>query len=156
MSEEIWSKPEIVTWTQIILDSYHKLIGKELIERKTSAIERSRTLYFAPFVVVSHGTQTNPIFNYGNQTALNLWEVSWDVFTKTPSRQPVEPMEREERERMLMQVNTQGFIDNYRGIRISNTGRRFSIENTVVWNLIDAKGDRCGQAATFSEWDYLS
>ncbi len=156
MSEEIWSKPEIVSWTQLILNSYHRIVGGELIERKTSAFEQSRTLYFAPFVVVSHGTQTDPILNYGNQTALNLWEMSWDVFTKTPSRLTAEEMNREEREQMLMQVNTQGFIDNYRGIRIASTGKRFYIEKGIVWNLIDSTRNYCGQAATFAEWNYLS
>jgi MEKHLA domain len=156
MSEEIWSKPEIVTWTQIILDSYHKLIGEELCDRKTSAIAQSKTLYFAPFVLVSHGNQTDPIFNYGNQTALKLWEMSWEVLTQTPSRLTAEPMNREERQQMLKQVNERGFVDNYRGMRISSTGKRFYIEKTTIWNLIDSTGNYCGQAATYTEWNYLS
>jgi hypothetical protein len=164
MCEAIWSKPEIVTWTQVVLNSYHRLMGEELIEREAKAIalgagdaiEQSKTLYLAPFALVSHGTETDPILNYGNQTALKLWEMSWEVLTKTPSRLTAEPMNREERQQMLMQVNERGFIDNYRGVRISSTGKRFYLKKAIVWNLTDSAGKHCGQAATFSEWDYLS
>jgi hypothetical protein len=48
-----------------------------------------------------------------------------------------------------------GFIDDYRGIRISASGRRFEIRSAVVWNVIDQTGAHWGQAATFSHWDYL-
>jgi hypothetical protein len=32
-------------------------------------------LFEAPFVVVSHGIEANPILNYGNKKALTLWEL---------------------------------------------------------------------------------
>jgi hypothetical protein len=46
-------------------------------------------------------------------------------------------------------------VDNYSGIRISASGRRFRIENATVWNLADAGGRIHGQAATFHHWTYL-
>jgi hypothetical protein len=156
MSEVVWQKPEIVAWTQIILNSYRKFVGSELIERTGEAIEQSKNLYFASVVVVSHGTQADPILNYGNQTALDLWEMSWDILTQTSSRLTAEPMNREERQQMLLTVENQGFIDNYRGVRISSTGKRFYIEQATVWNLIDAQAKYCGQAAKFSRWNFLT
>ena len=51
---------------------------------------------------------------------------------------------------LLDRVTSSGFIDDYAGIRISAKGRRFRIENAIVWNLIDADGVRHGQAATFA------
>ena len=45
-----------------------------------------------------------------------------------------------------------GFMSGYRGVRIAKSGRRFIIEDGVVWELIDAHGTRHGQAATFSSW----
>ncbi len=54
-----------------------------------------------------------------------------------------------------MQVTRKGFIDDYRGIRISKTGRRFLIDNATVWNLLDENGAHYGQAATFSAWKYV-
>ena len=41
----------------------------------------------------------------------------------------------------------QGFIRDYAGVRIAASGRRFRIDDAVVWNLVDADGVRHGQAA---------
>ena len=56
---------------------------------------------------------------------------------------------------MLAQVANQGYTDNYSGVRISSTGRRFLIEKTIIWNLTDESGNSCGQAATFPNWNFL-
>jgi hypothetical protein len=53
-------------------------------------------------------------------------------------------------------VASQGFIDNYQGVRISNSGQRFMIDQAIVWNLTDPAGNYCGQAATFDQWQYLN
>ncbi|MEA3642760.1 MAG: MEKHLA domain-containing protein [Lamprobacter sp.] len=47
-------------------------------------------------------------------------------------------------------VAERGFIDDYRGVRVSASGRRFMIEQASVWNLTDAQGRPAGQAATFA------
>lgn len=105
--------------------------------------------------MVSHGTEVDPIFNYGNRVALELWEMDWQIFTQTPSRYTVKPMEQSEREHLLQQAREKGFIDNYQGIRISSTGRRFKIQNVVLWDVLDEAGDRVGQAATFDHWEFI-
>jgi len=99
--------------------------------------------------------EADPILNYGNQAALNLWELSWEYLLTTPSRLTAEADDRAERERMLMQARAKGYYDGYRGVRISSTGRRFLVEQAVIWNVIDPAGHRIGQAATFSQWSYL-
>jgi hypothetical protein len=81
--------------------------------------------------------------------------MSWEEFTKMPSRLTAEPMERGERARLLKEVSRKGFMEGYQGVRISKTGRRFRVQKAVVWNLIDRQGRYCGQAATFSRWTYL-
>jgi hypothetical protein len=156
MSEKIWQKPKIVFWSQILLESYEKLLKQPLMERKGDPSEQAKALFFAPFVVVSHGTESDPILNYGNQIALDLWEMSWEDLTQTPSRLTAEPINRQERERLLDRARQQGFVDNYRGIRISKTQKRFLIENAIVWNLTSDRGEPCGQAATFSDWSFLA
>jgi hypothetical protein len=60
-----------------------------------------------------------------------------------------------ERARMLAQAQTQGFIDDYKGVRISGTGKRFLVEQAIVWNVVGAEGEQIGQAATFSRWTFL-
>jgi hypothetical protein len=117
--------------------------------------EQSEALFVAPFVVVSHGTEPDPILNYGNQAALDLWEMTWERLICMPSRQTAEPVNQEERARMLRQVEAQGYYDRYRGVRISATGRRFLVEEAIVWTVMDEQGLRLGQAATFSRWSRL-
>ena len=92
---------------------------------------------------------------YGNAKALALWEMSLATLTSSPSRLTAEPVAREERQRLLDTVKAKGFIDDYRGVRISSTGKRLEILQAVVWEVYDAQGVRRGQAATFSEWKDL-
>jgi hypothetical protein len=152
---EIIQKPEFVAHTQILLNSFRRWTGRELFERGGTPEEEARRLAAAPFVVVAHGTESDPVLNYANATALKLWAMSWEQFTRTPSRLTAEPLHRDERARLMAQVTAHGFIDNYRGVRIASTGQRFMIEQAIVWNLIDAQEKYVGQAATFSSWQNL-
>jgi len=118
-----------------------------------AATEQSVAAFFiAPFAVVPHGVASDPVFSYGNCTALPLFELSWQQFVKLPSRRSAEPLERE---RLLAAVSAQGFIDDYSGVRISATGKCFRIERATVWNLVDEDGTHCGQAACFAAWTVL-
>lgn len=154
MYEEIWKQPQIVLWSQILLNSYEKRLKQPLIE-KDEPLVQAKALFFAPFIVVSHGTQNDPILNYGNQMALKLWEMTWDELIAMPSRLTAEPIARQEREKMLALAARQGYIDNYSGIRIAKSGKRFLIEEAIIWNLTDPQEQACGQAATFSKWSFL-
>lgn len=100
--------------------------------------------------MVAHGTQDDPVFFFGNRAALMAFESDVAAFNAMPSRLSAEAPLREERQALLDRVSAHGFIDDYAGVRISATGRRFRIENAIVWNLIDADGVRRGQAATFA------
>jgi hypothetical protein len=64
-------------------------------------------------------------------------------------------MNQAERAHMLARAQEQGFIDDYRGVRISGTGKRFLVEQAIVWNVVGAEGEQIGQAATFSKWKLL-
>ena len=154
-SIQIWRRPEVIEWSQWLLDSYRQCVGRELMQRVSGAEAQAHVLFTAPIVVVSHGTQDDPILNYGSQLALTLWEMTWEQLVQTPSRLTAEPMNRAEREWMLERARAQGYLDNYQGIRISSSGRRFLIERAMVWNVVDQAGRRQGQAATFSRWTFL-
>jgi hypothetical protein len=137
-----------------MVNSYHYFTGKKLIAYN-SENELAEKLYHAPFALVSHGIQQDPIFIYGNLTAQTLWEMNWDEFTCLPSRLSAEPMRREEREKLLSQVAQHGFAENYEGIRISKSGKRFWIKDVTVWNLIDQNKNRIGQSAMYSKWEFI-
>jgi hypothetical protein len=155
VADYIWAQASIIAWTQRLLDSFHRWTGRDLLVRDGNISEQARRLFSAPFVVVSHGLEADPILNYGNQTALDLWEMTWEQLTSTPSRQTAEPVNQAERARLLGIVEEQGYFDRYRGVRISSTGRRFLVEEAIVWNVIDEQERRIGQAATFARWTRL-
>ena len=138
-----------------IRNSYRQLLLKELIPDIQSDEEFARQLFYAPFALVSHDTQSDPVFNYANLKALELFELSWEDFTCLPSRLSAESVNQAERERLLAEVTEKGYIDHYQGVRISSTGKRFLINNAVVWNLIDKNQDIKGQAAWFDQWAFL-
>ncbi len=150
-----WQEDNWIEQSQILLNSYRQFLDEELISRNGLDEDQSRAMFEAPFVVVSHGTQDDPILNYGNEVALNLWEMDIETLLQTPSRMTAEPVHRDERARLLERTLRDGFVDDYRGIRIASSGRRFLIEKAIVWNLINDAGDRVGQAATFSDWVFL-
>jgi hypothetical protein len=145
-------------WTRhsaLLLRSYRNLTGRELIAPGGGGEAEAERLLAAPFVVVSHGIEPDPLLNYGNRVALALWEMSPAALMATPSRLTAEPMQREARERLLEQVALEGFASGYEGVRISATGRRFRISGTTVWNVIDEADRPAGQAATFARWTFL-
>jgi hypothetical protein len=114
---------------------------------------QARELFYAPFVVLSHDTAA--VLNYANKAGLDLFELTWKELIALPSRQTAEPSEQAERERLLATVAKQGYIDHYRGVRITKGGRRFLIERATVWNLLNDQGAYYGQAAMFSQWEFL-
>ncbi len=138
-----------------LLRSHHRWTGRHLIEPSGDSAADALSLFEAPFVVVSGGVEEDQMLNYANLAALDLWEMDWETLVKTPSRLTAEPMHRDERAVFLRRVRESGFIDDYSGIRISSTGRRFRIRQATVWNVLDAAGSYAGQAATFSSWEFL-
>ena len=155
MTSQPWMNPTVIEWTQRLLDGHRHWTGRELIERQGDREFQARALFELPVVVVSHGTEADPLLNYGNQTALDLWELTWEQLLQMPSRLTAEPVNRAEREWMLEQARLRGFIDTYRGVRATGAGRRFLVENALIWNVLDTSHRPIGQAATFSQWTWL-
>ena len=135
--------------------SFRHWTGKDLLEANVAPGEQGRQLFDAPFALLSHDTSPDPILNYANRTALGLFGLGWDELVVMPSRLTAQILEQAERTRLLARVSAQGFIDDYRGVRITKGGRRFLIQRATVWNLLDETGGHYGQAATFSEWHFL-
>jgi hypothetical protein len=140
---------------KLILSSLSRMTGRNLVDAGLSDTDRYRSLYEAPFCVVSHNTEADPVFNYGNKVALELFEMKWDDFTKLPSRLSAEPHTREEREKLLARVRKYGFIEDYKGVRVSSSGKRFLVEDSIIWNMIDEHGTYNGQAAVLYKWSTL-
>ena len=133
----------------LLTDSYARLVGAPLVPPGTDADWLYRE---APFVVVAHGTDQDPKFIYANKAAQNCFEYSWEEFMSLPSRLSAEAPDWAQRQSLLDEVARNGFLSGYRGLRVAKSGRRFIIEDGVVWELVDREGMRHGQAATFLSW----
>ncbi len=142
----------LVDHVDLLCNSFYHWTGRELIDPHENRVGRARALFEAPFAVASHDTATDPIFNYANLKALELFEMDWQAFTSLPSRLSAEAAKQEDRQRLLDIVAGQGYMEGYSGIRISASGRRFTISDAVIWNLIDGQGRYAGQAAMFADW----
>ncbi|KAA1184757.1 MEKHLA domain-containing protein [Rhizobium tropici] len=133
----------------LLTDSFRRIVGVALVDEGSGPDWLYRD---APFVVVAHNTDADPRFVYANKAAQNCFEYPWDEFVTLPSRLSAELPDRAERQRLLDAVTRDGFISDYRGLRIAKSGRRFWIEDGIVWQLVDRDGTLRGQAATFSKW----
>lgn len=135
---------------RLLVDSYARLTGRSLLDEVPDDVrELALALWQAPCAIVAHGTEPDPVFFYGNRYALQCFEMSFEEFARLQSRLSAEAPVRDERARLLAQVTSNGYVDNYAGMRIARSGRRFAITDGTVWNLADEHGVLHGQAATF-------
>ncbi|AVH73529.1 MEKHLA domain-containing protein [Nostoc sp. 'Lobaria pulmonaria (5183) cyanobiont'] len=150
-----WQQEAIIRHSQRLVNSFQHWIGNSLLDVNGVPQEIAQALFEAPFVLVSHGTESDPIFNYGNRKALELWELSWEEFTRMPSRKSAEEVVQEERDRLLSEAATQGF-SYFSSVRITSTGKRFEIQDGILWNLLDEQNKLCGQAAVYSKCTFIT
>jgi PAS domain-containing protein len=136
----------------LLVGSYRRLLGQDppfLTPGQTDA----RWLYReASACVLAHNTDPDPHFIYANKAAQRLFEYDWDEFVSLPSRLSAEAPNREERQRLLERVDRNGFATGYSGVRIAKSGRRFVVEDGVLWQLRAQDGSLRGVAATFARW----
>lgn len=151
-----WEQVTVVHHTLMMMSSYERWTGRTLLNFTGSPKEIAQALFEADFVLVSHGIEADPIFNYANRKALQLWELDWEDFTSMASRKSAEKLVQEERNRLLAETTAKGF-SNYSGVRVSNSGKRFHIEDGIIWNLLDLDKENqyCGQAAIFSNYKFF-
>lgn len=143
-------------YARLLFASHRSLTGRDLLPPALSIEAAADALFRAPFVVLSHNTDPDPVFVYANRAAEERFAMSQHEIIGLPSRYSAEPVARDERQRLLERVTAQGYIDDYRGVRIAKNGKRFEVRNATVWNVIDDNGKVVGQAATFSEWSEIA
>ena len=71
---------------RLLVSSFKILTGENILASDCDIDNISREIFFAPFAVMSHGLEADPIFNYANQCVLDLFEMTWEDFIKQPSR----------------------------------------------------------------------
>ena len=56
---QAWRSPEAVAHVQLVLDSFARFVGRELVPRNAPTLEQARMVFEAPFVVASHGNEAD-------------------------------------------------------------------------------------------------
>lgn len=140
--------------TALTLRSYRYWTGRELLDPVGDANQTALSLYQASFAVLSHDNAADPRFTYANLAAQQLFELPWADFIGMPSRLSAEPVAQAEREHLLAWVSAHGFMDDYTGVRITRSGKRFRVQRATVWNLLDDSLSVCGQAACLRDWHF--
>jgi len=101
------------------------------------------------FGILSHGTQADPIFNYGNRASLELFEQTIEALCRTPSRRSTVPELEEDRSQLIAAIETDGHGTIEHAIRVGATGTLFRIKRIVVWTVRDDARNRIGLAAIY-------
>lgn len=105
--------------------------------------------------MLAHNTRQDPTLIYANAAALKLWCRRWSQMVGMPSRLTAPEQERRERAQALGSAQQQDAVRGYQGIRVDSQGRQFVINNARIWTVWDEQGERCGQAASFSNWWWI-
>ena len=137
----------------MMMNSYQYWLGQSLINDTREKV--SEFIFKAPFYLVSMSIETMPIFNYGNQKALDLWELNWEEFTQFSSDKSAEINYQEERNQVLEETTNKGYKTGYSAIRISSKGKRYKKENVTIWNVLNQKQEYCGKAAIWYKVTFL-
>lgn len=156
--DAVCERAAVTAYSRLLGNSFAQLTGRPLLQGiDPTAPDFARALYNMPQPLVSHGTEADPIFRYANRAALDLWQMGWDAFTRLPSRLSAEADGdiQADRDRYLAQAARLGFVADYSGIRLSSTGKRFRISDTVLWTVTDTQGKRHGQAALIGRVEML-
>jgi hypothetical protein len=136
----------------LLLENLHRWAGFDLIAEYGFSLDKlGEQIFNADFYLLSHDRASDPILTYGNQQVLKQWDISWEGLVTMPSRKTAKPIDRSERASMMERVKANNYINGYSGVRVSKTGKEFTISDGIVWNLFMDDGEFYGQAAWFKE-----
>jgi len=139
--------PRFITRAREILDSYARLLGRELIPRSGDAAEDARRLFDLPLAVLAHDTSPQPLLDWANQAAAMAFDATPEALLGLPSAATAPADAVADRGKLFEALARDGFVTGYSGVRISLTGRRFVIDDVTVLEVTDAAGSPAGHAA---------
>lgn len=109
-------------------ESKSKLIEREYIYKNICLNDR--------WVLISHGIEDDPIYNFVNIAGLQAFHRTWDEVRKTPSRESVVLQSKDEGLRIILmeKVTKNGFVEGASGIRVRGDGQFVRLVDAVVRN----------------------
>ena len=127
----------------ILDNSLRKLTGKGIRERIGLDEKENGDIYKdfcmdERFVIVSHGTEDDPIYNFSNVAGMEAFVRSWDEFIELPSRLSVvlQTKDEESRIQLMRKVTDDGFVEGASGIRVRGDGQFIKLVDAVVRDLL--------------------
>lgn len=149
-------RPDDAARAAEILDSYARLLGRELIPRSGDAAEDARRLFDLPLAVLAHDTAPQPRLDWANRAAARAFDATPESLLGRPSADTAPADAVADRHRLFAALACRGFVTGYAGVRVSLTGRRFVIDDVTVLELTDAAGRPAGHAAVIGATRPLS
>mgnify|MGYP003628899865 FL=1 len=138
----------------LLNESYRHWTGEYIVEQNDPG-KVLAALNEADFVVVSHGMEAEPVFNYGNLAAFTLFGYEHLDFLRLMTSKTVGTEGMAGRQALTEQIDRDGFTHDYHGVRMTSSGQRFKVDASTVWKLQDNLGRVHGHAAIFREWHFL-
>jgi MEKHLA domain len=101
------------------------------------------------FGILSHGIQEDPIYNYGNCAALQLFEQTLETLCQTPSRYSTVESLMEDRQQLIQNIRQMGYGTITNAVRTTSRGKLFVIPTIWIWHVYHDDGRRIGLAALY-------
>ncbi|MEI6239551.1 MAG: MEKHLA domain-containing protein [Planctomycetia bacterium] len=139
--------PAWVRRAAVILDSFRRHIGRDLVERSDDPAEDARRLFDLPQAVLAHDTSPAPLLDWANLAAARAFDATPETLLGRPSADTAPADATADRLALFDVLAHQGFVTGYSGVRVSLTGRRFIIDDVTVFALVDDAGRPAGHAA---------
>jgi hypothetical protein len=136
-------------WVHCISKSLQTLYGTSLFDELGLA-DFEQVHCNQRHVVISHGTQDDPIFNYANEAGLKFFDYSEEEFVQLQSKYSTpDGFLRADRTVIVERVRDQGWVIIDKAVRQNKSGDCFLVHRILFFNVFDDDGKRIGQAATF-------
>jgi hypothetical protein len=139
--------PGLISRAREILDSFHLLLGRELVPRSGDAAEDARRLFDLPLAVLAHDTSPQPLLDWANLAAARAFDATPESLLGRPSAATAPADAVADRRTLFDVLARRGFVTGYSGVRVSLTGRRFLIEDVTVLEVTGTTGRPAGHAA---------
>ena len=104
------------------------------------------------FAVLSHGNQTDPIYNYANSAGFLVFRWPEEKYYKLPSRYSAPAgAARQTREMTIENAVAQDVTYIDLAVRVRYPNDTVTLRDAVLWNVYDDDGNRVGQTVLFDK-----
>ena len=140
-------EPPFIARATEVLDSFRRLLGRDLVDRSGDAAEDARRLFDLPLAVLAHDTAPRPLLDWANLAAARAFDATPAALLGRPSADTAPADAVGDREKLFETLDREGVVTGYWGVRVSLAGRRFVIDDVTVFKVTDALGRPAGHAA---------